>query len=232
MRVDERIRRTLDQIRHHTTRLIVTSPPTAKKPVHTPALEVTFGQALRLIYAGLSPSPTVDGFSSTTPGNGSPGSGKGGGRMMSVPGEQPGDVNDLVPTSSTEAAALDRLAGRRDRDLVASMAREQLAALHLVARTLEEIRNRNDRFDQMRDARHVADAPQCYIASTVFELPWDDQWAPLHRTDFSTIRGFEDKVLDEPRPVCTFVYWFTRRNRRLPTRDEMLANLERRTLVR
>lgn len=167
----------------------------------------------------------VDGWSSTTPGNGSPGGGKGGGRVMVIPDEA--GEPDRVPTTSTEAAAFANVEARPPADPVHQMKVAALASLRRIAHEFEQLDSTLQRFDNIRSAGQVEDPPQCWFVSVRLGLPWDQAWEPWRSTDFA---GVLQPPLDEPRKVCKFVYWFVRDNRRLPSRAEALKYLERGTV--
>lgn len=178
--------------------------------------------ALATPIGDLSVSEAPDGFSSTTPGNGSPGGGKGGRSTMTIDGE-------VVPTSSTERAAFAGLElGHRSEMRSAVVPGELLAEIETQLRHLDSAAVRLSsaliRFDALRSKADDDAGPQCYVASVVHRLPWDRAWEPVVSTQFD---GVLAKPWDEPRKVCRWVYDFTRRNGRIPTRDELLQYLER-----
>lgn len=160
----------------------------------------------------------ADGYPSTTPGNGSPGGGQGGGRLMVVPGDMPGEV-DRVPTTSTEAAAL----APAHADPVSAIAVSVTSHLRRLAHELEQLDAALGRWERMRMVAKVPDPPQCYIVGELLGLPWDDYWEPWRTTSFE--RLLDDPQFAEPRKVCQWAYWFVRDNRRLPTKDEALRRL-------
>lgn len=168
----------------------------------------------------------ADGFGARTPGNGSPGSGKGGRPMMPIRDEEApvGTPPDLVPTSSTEVAAL----ALSPPDPVHRRAVRVREALDVVVGALRLARRELDEWEQDRSTRVASDPPFCWLAQVRYGMVWDELWTVEHRTDFA---GVLPERLDEPRPVCQFVYLFTRRMKRLPTRDEMEQRLQR-TVVR
>lgn len=177
--------------------------------------------ALSTPLGDLSVSEEPDGFSSTTPGNGSPGGGKGGQSTMTIDGE-------VVPTSSTERAVFARefVSGPGVRSAV--VMHELLAEIETQLRHLDSAAMRLGsaliRFEALRGKADDDAGPQCYVASVVHRLPWDRVWEPVVTTQFD---GVLAKPWDEPRKVCRWVYDFTRRNGRIPTRDELLQYLER-----
>lgn len=161
-----------------------------------------------------------DGFPATTPGNGSPGGGKGGGKTMPIP-TPTGDI-DHVPTSSTEAAALTNVVA----DPLSTITVRAIAHLRRAVHELEQLDATLGQADRMRMLSKVADPPQCYVAGTVLGLPWDETWQPWRSTDFA--KYIDDPRFAEPRKVCQWVYWFVRDHGRLPTRDEALKHLRQR----
>lgn len=159
-----------------------------------------------------------DGWPSMASGNGS--SGGGGGRRMSVVDE---DGNrDEVPTTSTEAAALANIDDHRQPDPIHNIVRSSVRALQQIADALNRLEGDKVRLQALRSTEDVADSPQCYIASVVHQLPWDDAWSPFRATDFDT---YLPHKFDEPRKVCRWSYEFVRRWRRLPTEHEMRTYL-------
>jgi hypothetical protein len=198
----------------------------------------------RVIAASRTARTRPDGFASTTPGNGSPGGGKGGGRMMAVetPADEPGRVPqdpkvqaaflarhrrapgvDLVPTSSTEAAAL--AAGRRVASPIDDIANELVTELRRLDTALRRIGWALDRYDRIVNPSDGLDEPpQCWVASKIHGLPWDRDWEPFVSTRFE---GVLEEPWPEDRPVCRWVYDFTRRHARVPTKAEMRQYLER-----
>jgi hypothetical protein len=161
----------------------------------------------------------ADGFPSTTPGNGSPGSGKGGGRTMPIP--TPTGELDHVPTSSTEAAAL---AGRIQADPLSTITTRAISHLRRAVHELEELDAALGEADRLRLLSKVPDPPQCYVTRELFGLPFDDEWAVFRVTSFPKLN---DPRFDEPRRVCSWVYYFVRNHSRLPTRDEAIKHLRR-----
>lgn len=212
MKGDRELEHLLDGLRHHTTRLSVPSAGSSAGQ-RVAALELLIPRVRRLVRVASSVSAAADGFPGSTPGNGSPGGGKGGGRLMSVEG-------DLVPTSSTEAAALSAGAG----DPVARLGVELLRALAQAVSGLDHVAAVLDRFDQLQNTAQVPEPSMCWVAQVKHGLQWDLEWEPYRTTDFATrlVQPF-----DEPRRVSKFVYWFVYNHRRLPERAEMLAQLER-----
>jgi hypothetical protein len=155
-----------------------------------------------------------DGWPSMASGNGA--GGGGGGRRMTVTDEhgQP----DEIPTTSTEAAALANVEQQRQPDPVHNIARSSVRALQQIADALNRLEGDKVRLEALRSTKDVADSPQCYIASVVHQLPWDEAWTPFRATDFDT---YLPHKFDEPRKVCRWTYEFVRRWRRLPSEDEM-----------
>ena len=166
------------------------------------------------------PSSSVDGWSSSTPLNGSPGGGKGGGRQMATPGD--GGVVDWVPTSSTEAAALDR---RVHPDPMGRLAARTWRHLNTIAHELAQLEAALDRAERLNGTSLVPDAPMCAVA-TMYELPWDDEWSvregrQARLTDFAQL----EEPLPQRQLVCRYVYKFVDNHKRMPTRNEMLDHL-------
>lgn len=176
---------------------------------------------LRLLVACDDQPAVADGYSSTTPGNGSPGSGKGGGKTMAIPDDL-GGPPDHVPTSSTEAAALSLVTERSQPDPVHTMALQAVKAYQTINNQLSLLSSILVRFEHLRSASKVPDPPQCYVAQLRHQLPWDAEWEPWRTTDF---KGKLKEPFDEPRKVCKFVYWFVYNHKRLPSRNEMLNQL-------
>jgi hypothetical protein len=209
----------VERLRHHTIRK-VTLPTGAKtKDVTVYALEDQLRRARHVVTAGLTASSRSDGYSTVTPGNGSPGvgSGFGGGKVMAIRDEH-GEI-DWVPTSSTEAAAITPTI---TPDPVAGLAREMLAALAEAEHGLEAVARINDRFERLQNTAKVPDPPMCWLAQVRYRLPYDVAWDPYKTTDFE---GVLADPFDEPRKVSSFVYWYTRRTRQLPSKDDMLTYL-------
>lgn len=234
--------RVLDRVRAVSLSPVVVRPEEGVKgskayrpAVTAPALQVLLDRAQAAVtVAALAGSSRPDGWGSMTPGNGNPGGGKGGRRMLSVPGEE-GEGRVLVPSSSTEAAAFAALAGSGGvSDASAVSAMEVSTAVHVVAHALEGLESALARFDRVRSVSKVPDPPMCWVAQVRYRLPWDVMWSSgpgggeLRSTTFA---GQLDEPFDEPRRVCGFVYRFVHNHGRLPERDEMLAHLER-TVVR
>lgn len=220
--VSKRLHRVADDLRWHTTRVVTVGK------VSRPAIDVLLSRAHQVIAVGLTPGPQADGWSSTAPMNGAPGGGKGGGQMMPVP--VPGGGDDLVPTSSTEAAAFARASGRSSSgDSASDIAAALLVELGRARLALVEIDQLIQRFDRLRSTKDLPDGPQCYVAQVINGLPYDPMWEPWRSTDFA---GLIDPPWPEARRVCQPVYWFVRNNRhlrRLPNVDEMRSWLERGT---
>lgn len=168
--------------------------------------------------------PAHDGYPSTTPGNGSPGGGKGGGRLMEVPIDGVDGATDLVPTSSTESAAL---APAPPRDPVNQAVVDVLSLLRKLAPTLELLDARLGALDRARLVSKVPDPPQCHVIGKVLGITrWDDEWNPTKWTVFKGLGPNRAPLFDEPVKVCTWVYWFAQHNKRLPTKSEAVKHLE------
>jgi hypothetical protein len=168
------------------------------------------------VTAGVQQS---DGYSSKTPLNGAPGSGKGGRPLMSVPGDTVG-VPDRVPTSSTETAAL--ASPLASFDPVHARAVAVTSHLRRLVHELEQLDAELGAWERMRMVAKVPDPPQCYIVGRLLGLPWDEYWEPWRTTTFPKL---EDPQFDEPRKVCQWAYWFVRDHGRLPTKEEALKRI-------
>lgn len=87
-------------------------------------------------------------------------------------------------------------------------------------------------FDRLRSPKNRAGAPQCYVAEVMYNLKFDELWSKpvlkddekMRCTDFD---GVLPRAWPEKRPVCQFVYEFTRAHGRLPTKLEMEARIEK-----
>lgn len=175
---------------------------------------------MHLVAVNSTARNDLDGYPTTTPGNGA--TSGGGGRKMTVPDEETGS-DDEVPTTATEAAAFARLEPR-PADPIHDLTRRTIDALTAAANALNTVEANLRRFDNLRTTTHLEDAPQCHLARS-YGLPFDPKWAPHRATDFA---GYLFPVpWDEPRKVCRFTYDFTHRWYRLPTKDEMVQHLER-----
>lgn len=170
----------------------------------------------------------IDGYPSTTPGNGSPGGGKGGGRTIAVLDD--GEViPDLVPITSVESAALER--GVDPPDPVHEMAIRALAHVRKAVHALEELDAELGAFDRLRMRSKVPDPPQCFVIKDLLGImTWDDLWTPQRATTFpkldrSTLPEDRRTAFDEPRKVCPYVYTHVYNHHRLPTRTEALKYL-------
>ncbi|MDO8391047.1 MAG: hypothetical protein Q7V57_11205 [Actinomycetota bacterium] len=210
--------REVDTVRYHTTRVVVR--PHGSGKARALAIEVMLSRVAKLMAQASSVSARADGFSKNTPLNGSPGGGKGGGRLMRI---EESDGVDLVPTSSTEVAAID---ARRAYDPVAALGVEVSRRVGVVARELDAVERALDRFDELQNRDRQADPPMCWVAAKMHNLPFDFEWEPWRLTDFA---GQLDEPFDEARKVCKYVYWFVRDHKRLPTRAEMVKYLEKQT---
>lgn len=208
-----------------TERVVASIEELALKPVDQEKVEKGAQRPLKLkhllsratdvITVARSASPDPDGFPATTPGNGSPGSGKGGGSTMVVDGER-------LPTSSTEVAAF--ASGVRVSDPSGSIGAELERELRVLESALLRIGWALDRWDRLRSPADLKDAPQCWVAAVMHKLPFDEKWEPHRRTTFE---GVLDTPWREERQVCRWVYDFTRDHGRLPAEEEMRQYLER-----
>lgn len=175
-----------------------------------------------LMIDAASESGLPDGFPTNTPGNGSPGGGKGGGTTMLIKDPKvKDDPGDRVPASSTELAALAR-APRADP--LRGIAREVETQLRAIDTALLRIGSACDRWDRLRSTAELLNPAQCWVASVMHQLPFDEKWEPHVRTTFV---GVLDDPWKEERPVCRMVYDFTRDHGRLPSSEEMTQYLER-----
>lgn len=204
--------RVAEVIRFHTTRKV-------KSEGHVNevfAIDDLVSRARRVVRVAFSESAQADGYPASTPGNGNPGGGKGGGRVMEVGGRDADGLKvvELLPTSSTEMAAL---AGHRP-DEIANVGGRVHRLLHTIANAMEQLDRELDRFDVLQSTAKVPDPPMCWVAQVKFQLPWDIAWEPWRTTDFA---GQLHQPFDEPRRVCKYVYWFVRDNGRLPSKAEM-----------
>lgn len=167
-----------------------------------------------------------DGYPTTTPGNGSVGAGKGGGRTMEIADEH--GLPDRVPTTATEAAAFARLEGAPSQDPIRHLSRQLRHHLERIANAYAAIEADLRRFDNLRSTADLTEPEQCYVAAVICKLPFDPTWEHrLRTTDFA---GYLPHPWDEPRKVCRWTYDFVRARRRLPTPDEMRQHLERGTV--
>lgn len=199
------------------------------REVNRPAIDVTLTRARRLLEAAMMPS-APDGFPSSTPGNGSPGAGKGGGKRVGLAYVDDTGVEqtDWVPTSSTESAAI--FARRPERDQVQGVGRKVNRLLLVIASSLEKLDAALDGLELLQSTADVADPPMCWVAQTRNHLPYDEEWDVKAGTEgarTTTFEGTLDDPFDEPRRVCRFTYRFVHRHKRLPTQDEMTQYLAR-----
>ena len=223
MKLKSHQERLLEGLRYQ---LLEQVPRDAKKPngpkhERVRSLLARAREALELDISEVLVSSSPDGFPSTTPGNGSPGGGKGGRMTMVI--DDDGE-RDTVPTSSTERAAF--IGTHRDPgpSQVVRELREIEAQLQHFDSALLRLSGALTRLDEIRGQSMEEASPQCWVASVAHGLPWDRDWEPAVSTKFE---NYLETPWDKPRPVCRWVYDFTRRNRRLPERDELLQYLER-----
>lgn len=212
-----------ERLRDMTTRLVATDQLDDRgAPLRRPALADLEGRVRALLAADEQVS-RADGWGSSTPGNGSPGSGKGGRPVMAIPAEGAEKSDDAlvppdwVPVSSTERAVLTM----PPPDPVHRQAQTVRRELATVVRSLETILRTLTRWETLR-SKDVENPPHCYVIQVVLGLPFDIEWEQWRRTDFA---GVLDRPFDEPRKVCSFVYWFARNHKRLPTKEEALKHL-------
>ena len=175
-------------------------------------LERTLGRVRALLAVGLMPSG-ASGFSATTPLNGSPGGGSG--RFMTV--EDESGQPDRVPITSVEQAAL---GDHNERDEVSAIAKQALAELATIQAALSSLGHALDRFDNLRSRVDEETTRQCYVTKHVLKLTWEAEWEPFRQSDLGGL-------LDEPRYVCKWVYWFHQDHKRLPTVKEAQTYIER-----
>lgn len=215
--------RLLDDIRYNTTR----QPTDARYPsAGRTAIDQLLARAVAAVTAAFTASARPDGFPTSTPGAGNPGGGKNARRLMAIEVDDEPRTDgtspavDLVPTSSTEAAAL---AGSSVVDTPASMGRRIVRAVEDVAASLNRLGHELDRWDRYRKVGEVPDPPMCTVAQ-MRGLPYDPTWDVYRRTDFASRLT---PAWPEPRPVSKFVHTFVWHHHRLPTADEMRKYLER-----
>lgn len=177
-------------------------------------MEVLLRKAQEIIALDVEHSSAVDGHRSSTRGGG------GGGAVLRLSRrddrEIPAGVTDAVPASAVELAAMS--GGVADE--VHEIALEVHGLVEQLQRTSNLLGSRLEAADRLRG---VSQAPFCWVAQVVNELPFDEAWAKIHaRTQFV---GVLSPAWPSKRPVCRWTYDFVREWKRLPTRDEMLAHL-------
>lgn len=175
-------------------------------------LERTLTRVRGVLAVGLMPS-APSGFAATTPLNGSPGGG--GGRFLTV--EDENGQPDRVPITSVEQAALN---DHVKQDEIKLIARDVLSELAAIQTALASLGHALDRFDHFRRQPTEDETRQCYVTKHILKMTWQDEWEPFRKSDLGGL-------LDEPRDVCKWVYWFHQDNRRLPTAKEAQTYLER-----
>ena len=211
-RDDRDLENAVESVRYHTIRPATSGEGGGRRL----ALEVQLNRARTLITRAASASAKLDGFSSTTPGNGNPGGGKGGRKLMSVPDDKGGV--DLVPTSSTETAALTTGA---KTDQITAMGAEARALLISIGAAFDRLDQLLGRAENVQSTAKIADPPMCWVAQVKYGLPWDIEWEPYRaRTDLGGL-------LDEPHPVSKYVYIFWRNHQALPSKEQMLEYVQR-----
>lgn len=188
------------------------------RDVTVSSMDELLSRAKSLLLQAASVSADVDGYASTTPGNGSPGGGKGGGRLMKIEG-------DFVPTTSTEAAAL--LGHRGGGDPLSRLGARAWSQLLVIESAVHQLERVLLDADHLQSTATVAEVRMCAIA-TSYSLPWDDEWSVAESrqprlTDFA---GVLADPLTERQLVCRYVYRFVHNHKRLPERAELLAHLE------
>lgn len=224
MKLKSNQERLLEGLRYQLLEQVPRDPkkPNGAKHERVRSLLARAREALEMDISEVLVSASPDGFPSTTPGNGSPGGGKGGRMTMVI--DDDGE-RDTVPTSSTERAAF---AGTdpvwAERSQVVDELREVEAQLRHIDSAILRLSGALTRLDGLRGQTTEEASPQCWVASVAHGLPWDRDWEPAVSTRFE---NYLDTPWEKPRPVCRWVYDFTRRNRRLPERDELLQYLER-----
>jgi len=210
------------------------------------AMRQLLARATAVLSSGVK-SSEPDGFGATTPGNGSPGGGKGGGPTMkidipererrvpqSADGQEwldslhpnrRGAGQDPVPTSSTEVAAIATLDRRGRTDPIEAITYEIIGDLRMIRDGMLRLAHALDRRERLRSITEVEDPPQCWVASVMHKLPYDPEWElELTATKFD---GVLEHPWDEEHKVCRWVYVFTRRHERLPLLEEMLQHLSK-----
>lgn len=175
-------------------------------------LERTMVRVRALLAVGLMPSDP-NGFAATTPLNGNPGGG--GGRFLTV--EDENGQPDRVPVTSTEQAVLN---DHVKPDEIKLIAREALSELATIQAALSALGHALDRYDNLRRQPTEDETRQCYVTKHILHMTWQDEWEPWRKSDLGGL-------LDEPRDVCKWVYWFHQDNRRLPTAKEAQTYIER-----
>lgn len=227
MRAPSKLVKAFSSIRHNTVRQVPLVGDDGGKPRFRSAIDDVLVRAERAVLVGASMPSHADGFPSSTPGSGNVGGGKGGRQLMRIDGRDDRTLaageTDRVPTSSTEMAALARPAV----DPKARAAQDIVSRVFEVERQLEGLARAVDRFDRLDSTAGVEDPTMCWVAQVRYRLPFDPLWEPFKTTDFATQLA---EPFDEPRKVCSFVYWFVRNHRRLPDKAEMLEHLERKTV--
>lgn len=227
MKAPVKLARALSSIRYHTVRQVPLGDAVGGRQRVRLAIDDLLVRAERAALIGASVSSQPDGFPSSTPGSGNVGGGKGGRQLMRITHRDDrslvdGEV-DRVPTSPTEVAAL----ARPPADPKARGSADIVLRLYELDRVLEGLSMAVDRFDRLDSTSDVVDPPMCWVAQVKYRLPFDPLWEPTKTTDFASQLA---EPFDEPRKVCTFVYWFVRNHRRLPSQAEMLEYLERKTV--
>ncbi len=147
--------------------VIISAPETpedTQPTIKRPAIDVLLRRAEALIVADLTGQFIPDGYSATTPGNGNPGGGLGGGPTIAV---ADGDGGlDVLPTNPTEAAAFANLAtGHRASTTSCTPKRWRCATRsNTLERALVDVVNIADRHDRFRDTSTVPEPPMCWLA--------------------------------------------------------------------
>jgi hypothetical protein len=162
------------------------------------------------LFVQCMPSADRDGFSTTTPGNGSPGAGKG----ASI-------------GSSVESAVVD-FNRRHERDQLSEHGADAWAIVQRIAADVAALDVVLGKVELLQNRVLVPDAHICAVAAG-YGLPWDDEWSvrdgrDARLTDFAGVLG--DDKLEVRQLVCRYVYKFVHKHKRLPTSDEMLAHIE------
>lgn len=219
MKKVDQVSKVVESIDHPVTRSVSAVNADGKsvvRQVQSSSLAATLAVAKKLVLQGAAVSAAPDGFGSSTPGNGSPGGGKGGGRLMRI-------EDDLVPTSSTEAAAL---AERQLPDPLARLAGRAWRQMNELAEALRQLEATIAHAEQLQQMTvSSADVGMCAVVAG-YELPWDEEWdvrdGAGRLTDFA---GQLDEPFEQRQLVCSYVYKFVHKRKRLPTASELLEFL-------
>lgn len=234
-----RITTTINRIRCHTTDQVPTRPgaPTAT----IAAIDDLLARLEQLVTIDDNAPSAIDGYPTKTPGARPP---EATGLRLGADGMPApvGDVDDELviepdpdgwyvlghlpspPDTTVETAALQLAEHGNPRDIVHRLRLQAEAAAETVARELTVLAGTLARYDKIRLPLPL-DTPQCWVAAVVHGLPLDVKWVPGQTGKRTTFAGVIDFPWRTERQVCRWTYDFTRRWRRLPTKDEMLEYL-------